>query len=277
MTSNHALVHIDDISPENMDAGKGWKISEFRLPISKKHGSSTTAFHARFFPGSTHKKHLHTNCDEITYYLSGHGLVGNGPDRAQLRPGLCRLIPTGVEHFYFNDDEASESGEVVGFYVGAGGVDETGYAYTGDVTEEDIKQPRKGISHGIFRHIDDVTPEKMNEKEGWPNADFRLPISKQNGSTTTLYRANFLPGATHHLHRLDNCEEIYYIMQGSGIAGVDADRFEVRSGHFHYIPKGVPHWLHNLSSTEPLEILGIYVGAGSIEEAGYVYMGEAKT
>ena len=32
--------------------------------------------------------------------------------------------------------------------------------------------------------------------------------------------------------------------------------------------------MHNLSKTEPLEVIGIYVGAGSVEETGYVYMGE---
>jgi hypothetical protein len=32
--------------------------------------------------------------------------------------------------------------------------------------------------------------------------------------------------------------------------------------------------MHNLSQTEPPEVIGIYVGAGSVEETGYVYTGE---
>jgi hypothetical protein len=36
----------------------------------------------------------------------------------------------------------------------------------------------------------------------------------------------------------------------------------------------VEHFLFNLSATEPLEVLVVYTGAGSIEEAGYVSTGE---
>jgi hypothetical protein len=34
------------------------------------------------------------------------------------------------------------------------------------------------------------------------------------------------------------------------------------------------HWAYNLSKTEPLEAIGLYIGAGSVEETGYVYMGD---
>ena len=34
------------------------------------------------------------------------------------------------------------------------------------------------------------------------------------------------------------------------------------------------HFLCNLSATEPLEMIGVYTGAGSLEEAGYVATGE---
>ena len=34
------------------------------------------------------------------------------------------------------------------------------------------------------------------------------------------------------------------------------------------------HFLHNLSPTEPLEVIGVYTGAGSVEETGYVYTGD---
>jgi hypothetical protein len=48
----------------------------------------------------------------------------------------------------------------------------------------------------------------------------------------------------------------------------------VRSGHAHYVPKGIDRFLLNLSQTEPLEVVGVYVGAGSLEETGYVYAGD---
>ena len=114
----------------------------------------------------------------------------------------------------------------------------------------------------------------MDEGQGWRISDFRLPISRRNGSSTTLFHARFLPGAVHKKHRHERCEEIYYIIRGHGLAGAGPDRVDVRAGHFHYIPRGVEHWLVNSSRTEPIEVVGIYVGAGSVEETGYAYTGE---
>ena len=123
-------------------------------------------------------------------------------------------------------------------------------------------------------HLDDVKPEVMDEDDGWSITEFRLPISKKQGSTTTMFHSRFMPGAIHKKHRHDNCDEIYAVLSGHGLAGAGADRVEVRGGHFHYIPKGVEHWLYNLSEKEPIEVIGVYIGAGGVEETGYVYLGE---
>ncbi|OGA55653.1 MAG: hypothetical protein A3F74_24500 [Betaproteobacteria bacterium RIFCSPLOWO2_12_FULL_62_58] len=98
----------------------------------------------------------------------------------------------------------------------------------------------------------------MNAADGWSITDFRIPIGRHNGSPTALFWAKFMPGAVHKKHRHENCEEIYYVIRG----------------HVHYIPKGVEHFLYNLSKTEPLKAIGIYIGSGSVEKTGYVYMGD---
>jgi mannose-6-phosphate isomerase-like protein (cupin superfamily) len=274
MPLTYPLVHVDDVRPENMKEGDGWAISEFRLPVSGKHGSSTTLFHSIFRPGSTHAKHLHRNCDEIAVYLKGHGIVGQGDERTEVRPGHCRLMPKGSEHFFFNETK-DEEGLVIGFYVGAKSVEDTGYEFRGHVTEADRQMPRSSTFRGgILVHIDDVAPARLNAAEGWSITDFRMPIGRHNGSPTTLFWAKFMPGAVHKKHRHDNCEELYYVIRGRGLAGAGPDRVEVRGGHVHYIPRGVEHFLVNLSDTEPLEAIGLYVGAGSVEETGYVYTGD---
>jgi mannose-6-phosphate isomerase-like protein (cupin superfamily) len=274
MPLQYPLVHVDDVVPENMQKGEGWAISEFRLPISGKHGSSTTLFHSIFRPGSTHAKHLHSRCDEIAVYLRGHGVVGQGAERTEVRGGHCRLMPKGSEHFFFNETKDEEA-LVIGFYVGAKDVADSGYAFRGRVTEADIAMPRKTLlSQGILVNIDDVTPARMDANEGWCISDFRMPIGRHNGSASTLFWAKFMPGAVHKKHRHENCEELYYVIRGHGLAGAGADRAEVRGGHAHFIPKGVEHFLANLSTTEPLEVIGVYTGAGSIEETGYAYSGE---
>ena len=274
MPLKYPLVHVDDVQPENMKKGDGWAISEFRLPISGKNGSSTTLFHSIFRPGSTHAKHLHSRCDEIAVYLKGRGTVGQSGERTQVRPGHCRLMPKGSVHFFHNESK-DEEGLVIGFYVGAKDVNDTGYEFHGHVTEADLKMPRVAkVSEGTLVNIADVKPLRMDAKDGWNITDFRMPIGRHTGSSTALFWAKFMPGAVHKKHRHDNCEELYYVISGHGMAGAGPDRAEVRGGHVHYIPKGVEHFMYNLSKTEPLEVIGIYIGAGNVEETGYAYTGE---
>ena len=164
MALQYPLVHIDDIAPERMEEKEGWAISEFRLPITGAHGSSTTVFHSIFRPGSTHAKHLHTECEEIAVYLKGNGVVGQGDQRAEVREGHCRLMPKGSTHFFYNETKDEEA-MVVGFYLGAPSVAGTGYEFHGDVTQADLDMPRDGLTDGILVHLDDV-PQREHERGG---------------------------------------------------------------------------------------------------------------
>ena len=275
MTLQYPLIHIDDIKPRAQAAADGWAISEFRVPISGADGSGTAAFHSIFRPGSKHARHVHNNCDEVTIYLKGRGVTGIDGDTADVRPGHCRVAPKGCEHFFFNNSEEEEC-LVVGFYLGAADVDATGYEFRGDVTDADLDAPRGPLNNGLLVHLDDVDPAHMAAGDGWLISDFRMPIGSHNGYSSTLFRARFLPGAVHKKHRHENCDEIYYVISGHGLAGAGADRAEVRGGHFHYIPKGTEHWLYNLSASDALEVVGIYIDAGNVEATGYVYMGDVS-
>lgn len=264
------LVHVDDVRPENMKQGEGWAISEFRLPISGRNGASTTLFHSIFRPGSTHAKHRHRHCDEIAVYLRGRGTVGQGKECGEVRPGHCRLMPKGSEHFFHNET-TDEEGLVIGFYVGAGSVADTGYEFCGHVGPADLQRPRvRRFSEGVQVHIGDVAPTAAGMGDGWKVTDFRLPIGRHNGSTTSLYWAKLHPGDAQEQHRLENCDTLYYVVDGLGLAGAGDERAEVRGGHVHYVPRGVERFLVNLSTTRPLEVIGVYVGAGSIEETGRI-------
>jgi len=275
MALSYPLIHVDDVEPENMKKGDGWAISEFRLPISGRHGSATTLFHSIFRPGSTHAKHLHSRCDEIAVYLKGRGLVGQGEERTEVRPGHCRLMPKGSEHFFFNETR-DEEGLVIGFYVGAKDVADTGYAFCGDVTETDTAMPRgAGLRQGILLHIDSVQPIDAAAL-GWRGVDARFPIGRHNGAANALFWITLPPGAALPKHRHERCEKLYYVIRGTGLAGAGSDRAQVRGGHVHLIPPGVEHFLSNESATEPLELIGVYTGAGSVEESGYVRVGDVS-
>ena len=273
MAPSCPLIHVDDVTPENMQKGQGWAISEFRLPISGKQGAATTVFHSIFRPGSTHAKHLHSRCDEIAVYLKGHGVVGQGDERTQVGPGHCRLMPKGSQHFFFNETK-DEEGLVIGFYVGAKSVEDTGYAFCGNVTEADTAMPRAhGLREGTLVHIDTVEPA-VDAPSEWRGIDVRFPIGAHNGSSNALFWMTLEPGATLPKHRHERCEKVYYVIRGEGVAGAGADRARVRSGHVHLIPQGVEHFLWNASEREPLELIGVYTGAASLHQSGYVYGGE---
>jgi mannose-6-phosphate isomerase-like protein (cupin superfamily) len=275
MAASCPLIHVDDVVPENMSKGEGWAISEFRLPISGKEGSATTVFHSIFRPGSTHAKHLHSRCDEIAVYLKGHGVVGQGEERTEVRPGHCRLMPKGSEHFFFNETR-DEEGLVIGFYVGAKSVADTGYAFCGNVTPADTAMPRReGLRGGILVHIDAVAPLAV-APPGMQGASLRFPIGSHNGSPNALFWLTLAPGASLPRHRHDRCEKVYYVVRGAGVAGAGAERAPVRGGHVQLIPRGAEHFLCNASTTEPLEVIGVYTGAGSLEESGYVHLGEVN-
>ncbi|MEE9274905.1 MAG: cupin domain-containing protein [bacterium] len=123
-------------------------------------------------------------------------------------------------------------------------------------------------------HVDDAPPERMDESAGWPAAEFRVVLDGRHGCSSTVYHAAFPPGAVHHRHRHEACDEMYYVVSGHGLAGAGPDRVEVFPGHYHYIPKGVEHWLLNLSRNEPLVVIGFYDRAPNLGATGYVYAGE---
>jgi len=120
----------------------------------------------------------------------------------------------------------------------------------------------------------DVVPEKMDAGQGWTVSEFRVVISEKEGCSSTMYHAILRPGDRFQKRRNDNCEEQYYVVSGHGLAGAGPDRVEVHPGHYHLIPKGVEHWLANLSRNEPLVVIGLFDRASNLGAAGHVHLGD---
>ncbi len=232
---------------------------------------SGMAYHLTIPPGGSRGRQTNRNADEALICLEGSGLAGVGDEVAAMRAGHCQLIPQGEESFFFNNSDSDAV--LVGFYLGVASAEEIGIEPGAPVDPASLPTPAAGLSKGIFIHLDDVTPENMDKGDGWHITDFRLPLSERNGCSSTLFRARFFPGSVHAKHRHENCEEIYYVISGHGLAGAGPDRVEVHGGQFHFIPSGVEHFMHNLSDSEPIEAVGIYVDAGSVADTGYVFMG----
>lgn len=265
-----------DVDPVELDESKGWSISEFRVVLSGEQGCSSTMYHAIFEPGAVHSKHIHEKCDEQYYVVSGHGLAGVGPDRVEVFSGHYHFVPQGIEHWLINLSR-NEPLVVLGLYDRASSLEATGYVYSGEVKEYDIRAPRTLRDVDLrypMVHQDAVPLVKVSREEGWTQDYFCEPLNRSHGVGTCWMYGYFGPKTVHMKHRHDHCEEICYILQGRGLAGVGSDRGELLAGDVHYIPAGTEHWLANLSASEDLIAPGWYIGVGGLDESGFQYMGQ---
>ena len=124
--------------------------------------------------------------------------------------------------------------------------------------------------------LEEVAPEPVKEESGWRKMDIRFVITgeRQGSKNCTMFRALFPPGARHMKHSHSNSDELFYMIRGHGASGAGDKEFEMRAGSSHFIPRGITHWLRNLSDTEPIEVVGVYLNAGNLKESGYVFEGE---
>ena len=260
MTLKYPLINVDDIEPSDTQLG-----NNIRVAISQNQDCTSLAYHFYLEPGDRSRYLKHLGCPQIFVCIAGEGSIKIEDKTSPLQTGHCIHIPAGISHQLINTSD--ENIEIVGFYLGKNRISEIGISVIEQKhrTEPDLP---------YIVHWDDVIPENMNKDEGWHINDFRLPFGNHNGSASTLFSAQFYPGAVHKKHSHSECEEIYYLISGYGLAGAGADRVEVKAGHFHYIPAGVEHWLYNLSKTEPIHVIGVYIGSGSVPDTGYLYHGE---
>ena len=59
----------------------------------------------RINPGQKNAAHIHSNCEELLYVLSGECKHGIGDDVYHLEKGMLISIPEGAEHYAINTGE----------------------------------------------------------------------------------------------------------------------------------------------------------------------------
>lgn len=253
---NVHVVHLDDVTPEEQDASQGWQISEFRLPITGRHGSSSTLFHSRFRPGSIHKKHRHYRSTEFVVYLSGDALVGGGADRYRMPAMAFRAVPPGVEHFFFNDTRSGVA-EMVGLYVGASDLPDSGYEFAGDVSPADVRAARMG-SLNEARH----PSGRIETRSG-----LQALLHTIDPVPSCAFFRSWHPGEARSIHLAPTAELIAYMVSGGGQLGHDGDLAPMRTGHVLFMPPGESRTLR-LDSEIDLNIVGFLTGSTTPEAAG---------
>jgi quercetin dioxygenase-like cupin family protein len=125
-------------------------------------------------------------------------------------------------------------------------------------------------------NVTDIDPAPVKRDDGWRDMDIRFLVRRDNAGAgeVCFWRTVFPPGGAHERHYHPNAAEVLYVLRGRGAAGTEAEEHEVSPGTVQYIPKGAVHWLRNLEPEQELEIVGCYAVAGSLEEAGYVFVSD---
>jgi mannose-6-phosphate isomerase-like protein (cupin superfamily) len=125
-------------------------------------------------------------------------------------------------------------------------------------------------------HVDDVLPERMQQADGWAISEFRLPVTGEDGSSTTMFHATFRPGSVHAKHVHMKCDEIVAYMSGKGVIGQGRGRAEVSGGHRRWIPQGSEHFFFNETESEVALVIGFYANATSVDDTGYEHRGPVE-
>jgi len=119
----------------------------------------------------------------------------------------------------------------------------------------------------------DVEPERMEERDGWAISEFRLPITGETGSATTVFHSIFRPGSTHAKHLHEVSDEIAVYLSGHGVVGQGESRAVVTAGHCRLMPKGSEHFFYNETTDEDAKVIGFYMNAPSVAGTGYQFCG----
>lgn len=105
-------------------------------------------------------------------------------------------------------------------------------------------------------------------------ARFVVERASVGAESILMGTAVYPPGSRIDEHFHPNAEEVVLVLSGSAVHVVDGQRFEMRAGDFCFIPRRAVHALE-AAGGEQLEILWAYGGASSLEEAGFVAVGES--
>lgn len=124
----------------------------------------------------------------------------------------------------------------------------------------------------------DVPPAPVPRSSGWARMDIRWIASDRTMGTRTacFWRTVFPPGAAHHKHVHTAADEIFYMIKGRGMHGLGTREYPVQPGDVFYIPRGQVHWMRNTDPHEPIELVGVYIGAPNLEATGYEYRGDIE-
>lgn len=92
------------------------------------------------------------------------------------------------------------------------------------------------------------------QRSSWGTLKWLCDGKLSPGAAQTVGIAEIFPGQVNPLHYHPNCEEVLYMISGTGVHSFDGRTVELRPGMTIRIPAGVKHNLKN-TGAEPIRCL----------------------
>jgi len=211
-------------------------------------------------PGESYPAYLHDKSERLVYIYSGVGEHTGSGGPAAVETDDVLIVPPGDWHGFRNTGDGVARIWIA--WTPATDFPFDDYRVAGEGEE---RRPTGGIIRRKLRAAPmdpSTTPkEKGFEKLGiiWGGAEGARAI--------TLGWALFEPGGTHHMHRHLRGDEILHVVRGDGMHVTKAGERPLVGEGFDYAPAG--EWHSMVVKAGQLEGIFVYLGAASLEEAGY--------
>jgi quercetin dioxygenase-like cupin family protein len=135
--SQHFQINVEEMRPADVRAEEGWRKMDIRFLVSDSSGGARHVCWWRtvFPPGAAHERHYHPNAEEVLYVLRGRGAAGTDDTEHEVTAGTAQYIPAGVTHWLRNASD-TEDLEIVGCYAPVASLEEAGYVFVSEITDE---------------------------------------------------------------------------------------------------------------------------------------------
>ena len=120
----------------------------------------------------------------------------------------------------------------------------------------------------------DIQPARVKRDEGWREMNIKWLLGEETVGlkTAVLFKAVIKAGAAHEKHLHQKADELVYIISGKGRHGLGDEEWDTGPGDAYLNPRGIVHWSYGTDPNDPLTLVGVYLGAGSLEDTGYEFV-----
>ena len=120
----------------------------------------------------------------------------------------------------------------------------------------------------------DIKPARIKRDEGWREMNIKWLLGEETIGlkSALLFKSVIKAGAAHEKHLHHKSDELIYIISGKGRHGLGDEEWDIGPGDAYLNPRDIVHWSYGTDPNDPLTLVGVYLGAGSLEDTGYEFV-----